>query len=153
MSDIKEFKEPKDIKGISTRAFNYFETAIAIGLVLVISILIITSFWQLIVMVSHFFSTGHSPIDNKISQSAFGMIMTILISLELSRTIIYAHHSQSREIIVKTVILVAILAISRQFIVMELDLFSAWTIVALSLSLISMGSVYWILDHVRKNEK
>ncbi|MFA5922357.1 MAG: phosphate-starvation-inducible PsiE family protein [Methylococcaceae bacterium] len=46
---------------------------------------------------------------------------------------------------VKTVILIAILAISRKFIILDVDKYPPSTIIALSASVLSLGVVYWLM--------
>jgi uncharacterized membrane protein (DUF373 family) len=73
------------------------------------------------------------------------MVMTILIALEFNHTIMHAYIENGREMMVKTVVLVSILAVARQFIVSEVEAISPFTLAALALSLLSLGIVYWLM--------
>jgi len=72
--------------------------------------------------------------------------MTLLIAIEFSRIIMHTYLENGREIIVKTVVLIAILAVSRQFIVSEMQAISPLSLAALAFSLLSLGITYWIME-------
>jgi uncharacterized membrane protein (DUF373 family) len=74
------------------------------------------------------------------------MVMTLLIAIEFNRTVMHAYVEERRVVIVKTVVLVSILAVSRQFIVFELETISPFILIALAASLLSLGIVYWLLE-------
>lgn len=131
---------------MTSKLYHRFESAIATGLVVLISIMIVAAFWGLIVETYHLVLHGaFDSLDHKAFQSAFGMIMTLLIALEFNHTIMHVYEHQGREMVVKTVVLVSMLAISRQFIVSEVETLSAYTLAALALSLLSLGVVYWLM--------
>jgi uncharacterized membrane protein (DUF373 family) len=57
----------------------------------------------------------------------------------------HAYMAEGREVIVKTVVLISILAVSRQFIMFETETISPLTLAALAFSLLSLGIVYWLM--------
>lgn len=137
----------KITKSFISQFFHRFEMVITMGIVVLISIMILAAFWGLGVETYHLVLHGAFDIlDHKAFQSAFGMVMTLLIAIEFNRTIMHAYLAEGHELIVKTVILVAILAVSRQFIVIEIDTISPYTLAALALSLLSLGIVYWLME-------
>ena len=141
-----EQKEEKQQKRAVPQIFHRFEDLIAQGLMILISIMILAAFWGLIVEIYHL--VQHGAINDhrhQVFQSVFGMIMTLLIAIEFNHTIMHAYLESSREVLVKTVILVAMLAIARQFIVAEMETISPMTLFALAFSLLSLGAVYWLL--------
>jgi uncharacterized membrane protein (DUF373 family) len=140
-------KNEEITKSYTAKAFHRFEALIAIGLVILISIMILAAFWGLVVETYHLVLHGaFETLDHKAFQSAFGMIMTLLIAIEFNHTIMHARIEERREVIVKTVVLVSILAVSRQFVVFELKTISPLTLVALSFALLSLGIVYWLME-------
>jgi uncharacterized membrane protein (DUF373 family) len=131
----------------TSRIYPRFENLITTGLVILTSIMIIAAFWGLIVETYHLVLHGaFDSLDHKAFQSAFGMIMTLLIAIEFNHTIMHVHLKSGREVIARTVVLVSILAISRQFIVFEIESISPLILFALAFSLLSLGIVYWLLE-------
>ena len=129
------------------KTFHRFETLIVSGLVILISVMILAAFWGLIVEIYHLVLHGaFDSLNHKAFQSAFGMIMTLLIALEFNHTIIHANAKNGRDAIVKTVVLISILAVARQFVIFELESIPAITLIALAFSLLSLGIVYWLID-------
>ncbi|HEY8887553.1 MAG TPA: phosphate-starvation-inducible PsiE family protein [Gallionella sp.] len=134
-------------KSLISRYFNRFELLITTGIIVLISVMILAAFWGLVVETYHLVLHGaFDKLDHKAFQSAFGMIMTLLIAIEFSYTIMNAYMGESREVIVKNVVLVSILAIARQFIVFEVETISPLILLALAASLLSLGIVYWLMD-------
>lgn len=141
-------------KSIITSIYYRFERMIMAGLVILISIMILAAFWGLADETYHLVLHGaFDTLDHKAFQAAFGMIMTLLIAIEFNHTIMHVFLKSSREIIVKTVALVAILAVARQFIVFEMELTSPFVIAALAFSLLTLGVVYWIMDRASFSEE
>ena len=129
------------------KIFHRFESLIVSGLVILISVMILAAFWGLIVETYHLVLHGaFDSLNHKAFQSAFGMIMTLLIALEFNHTIIHANAKNGRDAIVKTVVLISILAVARQFVIFELESIPAITLIALAFSLLSLGIVYWLID-------
>ncbi|MEO6975265.1 MAG: phosphate-starvation-inducible PsiE family protein [Gallionella sp.] len=134
-------------KTLVSRYFNRFELIITTGIIVLISVMILAAFWGLVVETYHLVHHGaFDKLDHKAFQAAFGMIMTLLIAIEFSYTIMNAYMGKSREVIVKNVVLVSILAIARQFIVFEVETISPMILLALAASLLSLGIVYWLMD-------
>lgn len=134
-------------KAFVLKTFHRFETLIVTGLVILISIMILAAFWGLAIETYRLVLQGaFDSLDHKAFQSAFGMIMTLLIAIEFNHTIMHANADDGREVIVKTVVLIAILAVARQFVVFELQTASPLTLAALAFSLLSLGIVYWLME-------
>ena len=129
-----------------SRYFSRFDLIITTGIIFLISIMILSAFWGLVVEVYHLVHRGaFDKLDHNAFQSAFGMIMILLIAIEFSYTIMNAYMGKSRAVIVKNVVLVAILAVARQFIVFEVETVSPMILFALAASLLSLGVVYWLM--------
>ncbi len=129
-----------------SKYFNRFDLIITTGIIFLISIMILSAFWGLVVEVYHLVHRGAlEKLDHNAFQSAFGMIMILLIAIEFSYTIMNAYMGKSREVIVKNVVLVSILAVARQFIVFEVETVSPLVLFALAASLLSLGIVYWLM--------
>ena len=148
-------KNAENMKPFISRIFHRFETIITVGIVAMISIMILAAFWGLIIETYNLVRHGaFDTFEHKAFQSAFGMVMTLLIAIEFNRTIMHAYLEEGREVIVKTVVLVSVLAVSRQFIVSEINTISPLTLAALAFSLLSLGVVYWLMGRASQaNDK
>lgn len=132
---------------MASESIHRFEKFIIRGLAILISIITVAAFWGLVVETFHLLELGaFDTLSHKAFQAVFGTIMTLLIAIEFNHTIVHAHIEENREVIVKTVVLVAILAISRQFIVSEIETLSPFVLMSMALSLLSLGIVYWLMS-------
>lgn len=125
--------------------YEKFEQIIAITLGTVIAVIITLSLFQLIRAVYELLvMNAFNPLDHAVFQSIFGMIMTLLIALEFKHSIIRVALRRGSIIQVKTVLLIAIIALARKFVLLESDTEPA-KIAALSGALLALGLVYWLL--------
>ena len=85
------------------------------------------------------------PLDYEVFQSLFGKIMTLLIALEFKHSIIRVAIRRDNVIQVKTVILIALLALSCKFVILDISATNAATIAALAGATLVLGVVYWLL--------
>ena len=58
------------------------------------------------------------PLEHDVFQALFGMIMTLLIAMELKHSIVRVALRRSSIIQVKTVVLIALIALSRKFVIL-----------------------------------
>jgi uncharacterized membrane protein (DUF373 family) len=72
------------------------------------------------------------------------MIMTLLIALEFKHSIIKVALRRNSIIQVKTVILIALIALSRKFVILDVETSPA-KIAALAFALLALGFVYWLM--------
>ncbi len=149
---IKILKETRDNWG-SLSAYQKFEQVIALVLTLLISILIVVATWNLLKKVVNLILLGViDPARPEVFQAVFGMIMIVLISLEFNHSLI-AVVERGRSIIqVRTVLLIALLAVLRKFIIFEIDETSAIKILALSAAVLALGGVYWAIRDQDRRE-
>jgi len=78
-------------------------------------------------------------------QGLFGMVMTLLIALELKHSIVRVAMRRESIVQVKTVVLIALLALSRKFVILDAGSSTPATIAALALAALVLGIVYWLL--------
>jgi uncharacterized membrane protein (DUF373 family) len=125
--------------------YERFEQIIAHILSVVISLVIVISLWQLIRAVVALLLPGSlNPLDHAIFQAVFGMVMTLLIAMEFKHSITRVMLRRDHIVQVKTVILVAMLAIARKFIILD-PATDPGRIAALAAALLALGSVYWLM--------
>ena len=96
-------------------------------------------FLQLLLVLDAF-----NPLDHKVFQSVFGMIMTLLIAMEFKHSIVRVALRRDSIIQVKTVVLIALIALSRKFVILDSDASPA-KIAALASATLALGATYWLL--------
>ncbi|WOD14682.1 phosphate-starvation-inducible PsiE family protein [Paraburkholderia kirstenboschensis] len=96
------------------------EQLVAHVLSVVISIIVLVSLWQLIgAVISLLVSDALNPLDHAVCQTIFGMVMTLLIAMEFKHSITRVMARRDHIVQVKTVLLVALLAIARRVIILD----------------------------------
>lgn len=125
--------------------YERFEQAIAVALSLVIAVIILVSMVQLIrIVFTMLIVDAFNPLEHHIFQTVFGMIMTLLIAMEFKHSIIRVALRRDSIIQVKTVILIALIALSRKFVILDPDTSPA-KIAALAGASLALGATYWLL--------
>ncbi len=128
--------------------YERFEQAVAIilsAVIAVIAVIILVSLVQLIQIVfSLLIIDAFNPLDHKIFQSVFGMIMTLLIAMEFKHSIVRVALRRDSIIQVKTVILIGLIALSRKFVILDPDVGPA-KVAALAGATLALGLTYWLL--------
>jgi uncharacterized membrane protein (DUF373 family) len=125
--------------------YERFEQIVAHLLSAVISVVIVVSLWQLVRSVSLLLVLqALNPLDHAVFQTVFGMVMTLLIAMEFKHSIVRIMLRRDHIVQVKTVILVALLAIARKFIILD-PITQPAQIAALAVALLALGSVYWLM--------
>jgi uncharacterized membrane protein (DUF373 family) len=125
--------------------YERFEQVVALVLGAVIGVIIIVALAQLIrLVVVLLISESLNPLQHETFQLVFGMIMTLLIALEFKHSIIKVALRRDSIIQVKTVILIALIALSRKFVILDVETSPA-KIAALAFALLTLGLVYWLI--------
>lgn len=125
--------------------YERFEQIIALILSAVIAVVIVVSLVQLIRTVFVLLMLDSlNPLEHHVFQTVFGMIMTLLIAMEFKHSIIKVALRRDSIIQVKTVVLIALIALSRKFITLDADA-GPGKIAALAGAALALGLVYWLL--------
>ncbi len=131
--------------------YERFEQIVLLILSVIISLVIVFALFQLLVNIYSILVAGVlNPMDHKVFQVVFGMIMTLLIAMEFKHSIIKVLERQSHIIQVKSIILLALLALARKFIIINLETTDPLKLLALSVSVLVLGIVYWLLRNVHE---
>jgi uncharacterized membrane protein (DUF373 family) len=75
----------------------------------------------------------------------FGEILTLLIALEFNHTLQYVVNRQQSIIQTQVVLLIALLAIARKFIVLDPGSLSAAQLLGLAVITLGLGIAYWLI--------
>ena len=115
----------------------------------IIAIIVLIALWNLTlrVVLGLVLSETFDPTNHAEFQIVFGAIFTVIIALEFKRSILIAADRRDTVFQVRTVVLIALLAILRKFIILDLEKTDATKILALSLAAIGLGAVYWLIRH------
>jgi len=126
--------------------YRRFEAAVAFVLTVVIGAVIVVALWRLVVSVADTLVLRTlNPLDHEVFQRVFGEIMTLLIALEFNHTLQFVVTGQQGIIHTKMVILIALLALARKVIILDLYATSAASLIALALLTLALGVTYWLM--------
>jgi uncharacterized membrane protein (DUF373 family) len=99
-------------------AYERFEQVVALALSLLIAVVIVIALFQLLHrMLPLMLGGGLDLLDHDVFQALFGSIMTLLIAMEFKHSIVRVALRRDSVIQVKTVVLIALLALSRKFVI------------------------------------
>ncbi len=125
--------------------YERFEQVVATALSGVMSMVVLISLIQLIrIVFTLLVMEALNPLDHKVFQLVFGATMTLLIAMEFKHSIVKVALRKESIIQVKTVILIAILALARKFIILEPDVAPA-KVAALAGTVLALGLTYWLM--------
>jgi uncharacterized membrane protein (DUF373 family) len=125
--------------------YERFEQVVALVLSIVIAVIIVVAVIELIeIVVFVLLNAPLNPTQSDAFQVVFGMIMTLLIALEFKHSIVKVAMRRESIIQVKTVILIALIALARKFVVLDAETSPA-KIAALAGALLALGIVYWLV--------
>ena len=126
--------------------YRRFEAFVAFVLTVVIGAIILVALVRLIVSVADTLVLRTlNPLDHTVFQRVFGEVMTLLIALEFNHTLRYVVSGERGIIHTKMVLLIALLALARKVIVMDLvDVDTAQT-GALAALVLALGVSYWLM--------
>lgn len=135
--------------------YEKFEHACVLILTGLIAIVVIAALWNLIVKIfaSIVLSSRFDPTDYEVFQAIFGMIFTVIIALEFKRSLLVVAERKESVIQVRTVILLALLAVLRKMIILDLKTTDALQLLALAAAVLALGAVYWMVrdqDHKQR---
>lgn len=126
--------------------YQRFESVVALFLTLLITLVIIVAGFRLFAGIINGLVLGAmNPLDHKVFQNVFGEIMTVLIALEFNHTLQYVATRQQSIIQTNVVLLIALLAVTRKFIILDLKETSAEAMFGLAAITLAIGIVYWLL--------
>ncbi len=123
-----------------------FEHVVAFVLSLLIAMVVALALVQLLARVVPLLATGAlDPLDHEVFQGLFGMVMTVLIALEFKHSIVRVAMRRESIVQVKTVVLIALLALSRKFVILDTSTTGPAHVAALAFATLVLGAVYWLL--------
>ena len=126
--------------------YQRFEGLVALILTFVVALIILVALFRLTYgVVTGLVFGALDPLDHGVFQSVFGEILTLLIALEFNHTLQYVVTRQQSIIQTRVVLLIALLAVARKFIVLDLRSVDAAQMLGLAAITLALGIVYWLI--------
>ena len=134
--------------------YERFEQTVVSLLTLVIAIIIALAAWQLLLhTIKLVESHVVDPADSQVFQGLFGMVLTVLIALEFKHTLLVVKHHRRAIVEVRAVVLIALLALVRRFIILDLYQTPPSVVAALAGSALALGVVFWLVGNYTSPEE
>src|SRR5256885_13213205 len=136
-------------------AYEKFEHAVIVILTGLIAIIVALAVWHLVLkIIAGIVASGDfDPTDNTVFQALFGMIFTVIIALEVKRSLLVVAERRSSIAQVRTVVLLALLAIVRKLLILDLSVTDALQLFALAAAILALGCVYWLVRDQDSRER
>ncbi len=81
------------------------------------------------------------------------MIFTVIIALEFKKSLLVVAERKERVVQIQTVVVIALLAICRKVILLDLAETDAWHILSLAAAILALGGVYWLIRERDRADK
>jgi uncharacterized membrane protein (DUF373 family) len=134
--------------------YQKFEHVVILVLTWLIAVVIVVAIWNLILKIvfSLILAEAFDPTDHVVFQTVFGMILTVIIALEFKRSLLIATERRRSIVQVRTVILLAMLAIVRKLIILDLTETDALQLIGLAAAILALGTVHWLVREQDRRE-
>jgi uncharacterized membrane protein (DUF373 family) len=127
--------------------YQRFEHVVILILTALIAFVVVAAVWNLIlkILFDFIFSGNFDPLDYSVFQAVFGMIFTVIIALEFKKSLLVVAERKDSVVQIQTVVVIALLAICRKVIILDLTETDAWHILSLAAAILALGAVYWLI--------
>jgi uncharacterized membrane protein (DUF373 family) len=127
--------------------YQRFEHVIISILTALIAIIVVVAVWNLAVKIVFglVLSGSLDPSDYAIFQAVFGMIFTVIIALEFKKSLLVTAERRDNVVQIRSVVLIALLAICRKVIILDFRETDAPQVFALAAAILALGVVYWLI--------
>jgi uncharacterized membrane protein (DUF373 family) len=126
--------------------YQRFESIVALVLTLIVGLIIVVALFRLTCAVVLGLIWGAlDPLNHEVFQAVFGEIMTLLIALEFNHTLQYVVTRQQSIIQTNVVLLIALLALARRFIILDLHTVTEGQLFGLAAAALALGVTYCLV--------
>jgi uncharacterized membrane protein (DUF373 family) len=127
--------------------YQRFEHVVILVLTALIAIVVVAAVWSLMlkILFGFLFSGGLDPSDYPVFQAVFGMIFTVIIALEFKKSLLVVAQRADSIVQIRSVVIIALLAICRKLIILDLAQTDALQILSLAATILALGVVYWLV--------
>jgi uncharacterized membrane protein (DUF373 family) len=146
MSIKQELKDARD-KFRLLSLYQRFEHAVVMLLTALIAVIVVAAVWSLSlkILFGLVLSGSLDPSDYSVFQAVFGMIFTVIIALEFKKSLLVVAERRDTIVQIRSVVMIALLAICRKVIILDLTETDALHILALAAAILALGIVYWLM--------
>ena len=146
MSIRQELKDARE-KFRLLSLYQRFESIVVMFLTALIAIIVIAAVWNLSlkILFGLVLSGSLDPSDYSVFQAVFGMIFTVIIALEFKKSLLVVAERRDTIVQIRSVVMIALLAICRKVIILDLTETDALHILALAAAILALGVVYWLM--------
>jgi uncharacterized membrane protein (DUF373 family) len=139
LSDLRLVFEPLTF-------YQKFEHICVLILTGLIAIVIIFAIWHLALKIAlAILNSTFDPTDYEVFQAVFGMIFTVIIALEFKRSLLVLAERTEGVVQVRSVLLIALLAVVRKLIILDLSHTEWQQLLALAAAILALGGAYWLV--------
>jgi uncharacterized membrane protein (DUF373 family) len=127
--------------------YQRFEHIVIMILTALIAVIVIAAVWSLSlkILFGLVLSGSLDPSDYTIFQAVFGMIFTVIIALEFKKSLLVTAERRESVVQIRSVVMIALLAICRKVIILDLGETDAPQLFALAAAILALGVVYWLI--------
>lgn len=126
--------------------YERFEHAVLLVLTGLIVLVVASATWHLALAVLRLMWRDEvDPANHEVFQAVFGMIFTVIIALEFKHSLLVVLARQESVVRVRSIVLIAMLAVARKFIILDLKEAEPEELFALAAAILALGLVYWLV--------
>ncbi|MET0708595.1 MAG: phosphate-starvation-inducible PsiE family protein [Tardiphaga sp.] len=127
--------------------YQRFEHIVITILTALIAVIVVVAVWQLIlkVLFGLVLPGNIDPSDYTMFQAVFGMIFAVIIALEFKKSLLVVAERRQNVVQIRSVVMIALLAICRKVIILDIKETDSLEILALAAAILSLGIVYWLI--------
>ena len=127
--------------------YERFEHLVILVLTALIAVVVGAAVWSLSrkILFGLLLSGGLDPSDYAVFQAVFGMIFTVIIALEFKKSLLVVAQRADSIVQIRSVVVIALLAICRKVIILDLTETDALHIFSLAAAILALGIVYWLI--------
>src|SRR6202140_408089 len=127
--------------------YQRFEHIIVLVLTALIAVIVVGAVWNLSlkILFGLVLSGSLDPSDYAIFQAVFGMIFTVIIALEFKKSLLVIAERRENVVQIRSVVMIALLAICRKVIILDVHDTDALQIFALAAAILALGIVYRLI--------
>lgn len=126
--------------------YERFEQAVVLVLTALIVVVVASATWHLALAVLGLLVTDQvDPANQQVFQAVLGMMFTVIIALEFKHSLLVVLARQESIVRVRSVVLIAMLAMVRKFIILDLKETEPALLFALAAAILALGVVYWLV--------
>ena len=135
--------------------YRRFERIVSLILSVAIGLLVLVAMFFLVSnVITLLFVQTQDPFDFRLFQAIFDMVLTILIAMEFNNSIVRTMEEEGRLggfIHVEVVVLIAIMAVVRKFMVMDVEGVDPLYLLGLGGAILALGGTYWLLKTAERS--